>query len=148
MKELYELKETLCKELEEYGRKKEMKAGDLEVVDKLAHTIKNLDKVIENYSDEYSGEYSMARGRGSNANRDSRGRYSSEYSNARGMNRDGYSMRDGYSNERGGYSNERYSNRYSNNGNMVAELRELMEDAPDERTRMEFEKFIRKMESM
>ena len=148
MKELYELKETLCKELEEYGRKKEMKAGDLEVVDKLAHTIKNLDKVIENYSDEYSGEYSMARGRGRNANRDSRGRYSSEYSNARGMNRDGYSIRDGYSNERGGYSNERYSNRYSNNGNMITELRELMEDAPDERTRMEFDKFIRKVENM
>ena len=28
------------------------------------------------------------------------------------------------------------------------ELRDLMEDAPDERTRMEFEKFIRKMEQM
>ena len=147
MNELMELKETLCKELEEYGRKKDMKAGDLDVVDKLAHTIKNLDKVIENYSDEYSGNYSMARGRGSNANRDSRGRYSSEYggnySNA--MGRGGYSMRGGYSNERGGYSNERG---YSNTGNMVAELRELMDDAPDERTRMEFEKFIRKMENM
>jgi hypothetical protein len=31
---------------------------------------------------------------------------------------------------------------------MVMELRELMEDAPDDRTRMEFEKFIRKMEQM
>ena len=141
MNELYELKDTLCKELEEYGRKKDMKAGDLDVVDKLAHTIKNLDKVIENYSDDYSGEYSMARGR--NANRDSRGRYSGEYSNARGMN--GYSMRGNYSNERGGYSRERG---YSNNNNMIMELKELMEDAPDERTRMEFEKFIRKMESM
>jgi len=72
-----------------------------------------------------------------------------DYSNERG----------GYSNERGGYSNERggnysnrseYSNRggYSRNSNMIMELRELMEDAPDERTRMEFEKFIRKMENM
>ena len=135
MNELYELKETLCKELKEYGKKRDMKAGDLDVVDKLAHTIKNLDKVIEKYSDDYSGEYSMARGR--NANRDSRGRYSSEYPMARGMG--GYSMRDGYSNERGGYSR---------NNDMVMELRELMEDAPDERTRMEFDKFIRKMESM
>ncbi len=70
-----------------------------------------------------------------------------------GMSRDGYSMRGDYSNERGGYSNERggnYSNRggYSRNNNMIMELRELMEDAPDERTRMEFDKFIRKMESM
>jgi len=145
MHELYELKETLCKNLEEYGRKKDLKAGDLDVIDKLSHSIKNLDKVIEKYEEE---EYSGARGRGSNARRDSRGRYSS----AMGMmDRDGYSMRDnmmrdGYSNERGG----NYSNRdgYSRNNNMIMELRELMEDAPDERTRMEFDKFIRKMESM
>jgi len=160
MHELYELKETLCKNLEEYGRKKDLKAGDLDVIDKLSHSIKNLDKVIEKYEEE---EYSGARGRGSNARRDSRGRYSS----AMGMmDRDGYSMRGDYSNERGGYSNERggysnerggnysnrseYSNRggYSRNNNMIMELRELMEDAPDERTRMEFDKFIRKMESM
>lgn len=155
MHELYELKETLCKNLEEYGRKKDLKAGDLDVIDKLSHSIKNLDKVIEKYEEE---EYSGARGRGSNARRDSRGRYASEYSNenysnAMGMSRDGYSMRGDYSNERGGYSNERggnYSNRggYSRNSNMIMELRELMEDAPDERTRMEFDKFIRKMESM
>lgn len=160
MHELYELKETLCKNLEEYGRKKDLKAGDLDVINKLSHSIKNLDKVIEKYEEE---EYSGARGRGSNAKRDSMGRYSS----AMGMmDRDGYSMRGDYSNERGGYSNERggysnerggnysnrgeYSNRggYSRNSNMIMELRELMEDAPDERTRMEFEKFIRKMESM
>ncbi len=34
MHELYELKETLCKNLEEYGRKKDLKAGDLDVIDK------------------------------------------------------------------------------------------------------------------
>ena len=65
--------------------------------------------------------YSMARGgrgRGSNARRDSMGRYSNEYN-------DGYSGHD-----------------------MIMELRELMEDAPDERTKSEFEKFIRKMEHM
>ena len=128
MKELLELKDTLCKELEEYGRKGKMNAGDLEVVDKLTHTIKNLDKIIENYDGEYSnrgysmrgdysnrydnGQYSMARGRGSRAKRDSMGRYS------------------------------------SHNDMMIQELRELMEDAPDERTRMEFEQFIKKMEMM
>jgi len=146
MEELYKLKETLCAELEEYAKKGKMSAGDLEIVDKLSHAIKNIDKIIEKYDEsEYSGatgysnrmnyerggrggysnerggysnerDYSMARGRGSNARRDSRGRYSSEY---------GYAGHD-----------------------MVMELRELMEDAPDERTRMEFEKFIRKMEQM
>ena len=140
MEELYKLKETLCTELEEYAKKGKMSAGDLEIVDKLSHAIKNIDKIIEKYDEsEYSGatgysnrmnygrdgysnerggysnEYSMARGRGSNARRDSRGRYSGE----------GYSGHD-----------------------MVMELRDLMEDAPDERTRMEFEKFIRKMEQM
>lgn len=152
MEELYKLKETLCNELEEYSKKTKMSAGDLDVVDKLSHTIKNIDKIIEKYDeDEYSGamgysnrmsyarggnrggnrgysnenysneNYSMARdgrGRGSNARRDSRGRYSSEY---------------------GGYSG---------NESMVMELRELMNDAPDERTRQEFERFIHKMEHM
>ena len=142
MEELMKLKDTLCNELEEYSRKGKMSAGDLEVVDKLTHTIKNLDKIIENY-EEYSGamdysrergysnRYSMARGRGRNARRDSMGRYSSR------------SDMGGYSNERDGYSREGYSGH-----DMVMELRELMEEAPDDRTRMEFEKFIRKMENM
>ena len=43
----------------------------------------------------------------------------------------------------------RYASRgYSRDENMIAELRELMAEAPDEKTRMEFQKFISKMESM
>jgi len=58
MKELYELKEMLCDELKEYGKKGELKnAGTLDVVDKLAHTVKNLDKIIESYEDGQSGYY-------------------------------------------------------------------------------------------
>ena len=120
MKNLHDLKETLCKELEEYGRKDRISAGDLDVVDKLTHTIKNLDKIIEKYDGEYSGnrysnryddgQYSMARGR--RAKRDSMGRYSSR------------------------------------NDMMIQELKDLMEEAPDERTRMEFQQFINKMEMM
>ena len=94
MHELYELKDRLMKELEEYG-KQDLTAGSLEVVDKLSHSIKNICKIIESYDDEegYSmrrsyndgiddmrrrGSYrgSYARGRGSNARRDSMGRYS------------------------------------------------------------------------
>ena len=129
MHELYELKETLCDELKEYGKKPKMNAVDLEVVDRLSHAIKNLDKIIDKYEEEeYSNDYSMARGRGRNARRDSMGRYS----------------RENYSNRRNDY----YRRNYSNDGNMISELRELMEDAPDERTRMEFEKFINKVEMM
>ena len=127
MHEIHELKEMLCKELEEYGKKGELTTGSLDVVDKLAHTIKNLDKIIDKYEEEeYSGRggsygyddgMAYARGRTGNVRRDSMGRYSSE---------------------RG----------YSRDENMVMELRELMQNAPDERTRMEFQKFIQKIEQM
>lgn len=107
MKELYELKEKLCDELKSYG-KKEMSAGSLDVVDKLAHTVKNLDKIIDNY-DEGESHYSRRR--------DSMGRYSRER---------GYSYHD----------------------DMIHELRNLMEDSPNEQTRQEFKRFISKIESM
>ena len=45
MHELYELKEKLCDELKEYGSK-DLSAGTLDVVDKLAHAVKNIDKII------------------------------------------------------------------------------------------------------
>ena len=48
MQELYELKDMLCDELKEYGKKGDLTAGSLDVVDKLSHTIKNLDNVVEN----------------------------------------------------------------------------------------------------
>ena len=70
----------------------------------------------ESYGDSY-GEYSRrysARGRGSNARRDSRGRYA-----------------DG-----GNYSR----------GNMVEAMRDMMDDAPDESTRMEMQRFIDKID--
>ena len=133
MHKLHELKEKLMKELEEYDGKK-LSMGELDTIDKLTHTIKNLCKIIES-SEEYSGNgsyrmsyeggssyddggsyrgrsYSMRRGRGPGARRDSMGRYSSD------------------------------------NQEMVSQLQTLMEDAPDEQTRMEFQKFIQKMEQM
>ena len=46
MEYLYDLKEKLCKELEEYAQKSNMNAGDLEMVHKLTDTIKNVDKIV------------------------------------------------------------------------------------------------------
>ena len=129
MEEIYKLKDMLCDELKEYGEKGEMSTGTLDVVDKLAHTIKNLDKIIESSEEDYSGYYPMYYGenrgnrsynrrsyaRGRNAKRDSMGRYSSE----------GYSRHD-----------------------MVEQLRDLMEDAPDEHTRQEIQRLVNKMEKM
>ena len=118
MHAIYDLKEMLCEELEEYGKKGELTAGSLETVDKLAHAIKNIDKIIECYeNEEYSKDYMPMHDRSYAPRRDSMGRYS---------RRRGYAMDDG----------------------MIAELHELMKNAPDEKTRKEFQKFISKMETM
>lgn len=142
MHALYDLKDRLCAELEEYGKKDELTPGSLEIVDKLAHAIKNLDKIIEKYEEEeysnaggsyrdggsyydggsyrggrsYARRGSYARGRGSNANRDSMGRYSS----------DGYSR----------------------TGDFAERLRMMMNDAPDDRTRQEMQNLVSRMDMM
>ena len=75
MNELHELKEKLCDELKEYAHK-EMSAGSLDVIDKLAHAIKNLDKVVDGHEG-YSGRYNDGRSYNDRSyGRDSRGRYS------------------------------------------------------------------------
>ncbi len=121
MKELYELKEMLCDELKEYGKKGELKsAGTLDVIDKLAHTIKNLDKIIETYDDGASGMY--------------------PYSYDDGMT--GRSMRYPRNNS---YARRRDSmGRYSRDG-LADKLRELMADAPDDHIRMEIKRLADSM---
>lgn len=138
----------ICEELEKLERKADkdgkLSVSEVQYGDMLAHFKKNLLKSEELY-EEMEGGYSnysneggsYARGRGRNARRDSMGRYSRE----RGGNR-------GYSRERG-YSRYSREGNYSMDGEeMVDELRDLMDNAPDERTRMEFEKMIQKMEQM
>ena len=46
MKHWEQLRDTLCRELDEIAKKGELSAGDLETVDKLTHTMKNLDKIM------------------------------------------------------------------------------------------------------
>ena len=127
---IYEVKERLCEELEEYGKKQDLDVGSLEVIDKLSRTIKNLGKIIDKYEEsEYSYDNRMYSD-GINA-----GHYSGRrYSGARRRESMGrYSSRRGYS---------------MDNKEMISELRELMNDAPDDRTRQEFQSFIDKMERM
>ena len=105
MKELYELKDKLMDELKSYG-KKEMSAGSLDVIDKLAHATKNLCKVIESaeeeegYSNRYSRTNSYARGRGKYAKRDAMGRYSSDGNDYEGNSYHDEMMRDEYYDKR------------------------------------------------
>lgn len=146
MHELMELKEKLCEELEKYGEE-ELTAGSLEVVDKLAHAIKNLDKIIEaKEMEEYSmdGGMSMAYARGGNQGGRG-GQTNRSYARANGSYARGDRGRNARRDSIGRYSSD---NGYSGNDEMISELYELMEEAPDEKTRKEFEKFVKKIEMM
>ncbi len=44
-KTLYEIRDMLCSELDEYAEKGELSAGSLETIHKLTDTIKNIDKI-------------------------------------------------------------------------------------------------------
>lgn len=145
----YELKDMLKSELDDIVKKGELSAGSLETIDKLLNSIKNSCKIImyEEYSEDgYSyadGDADMSsyayarngRGRGSQANRDSMGRYSSEggYSNARGGRGRGYSRRSGYSYDEG-------------KDEKVEMLREMMQEASSDEERRALQKIIRRME--
>jgi len=115
MAKMEELREMLCEELDKITKKGELSAGSLDVVDKLTHSIKSIDTIIAMEDAGYSSDdytlrgNSYARGRGSNARRDSMGRYSS----------DNYSMRGGRSGEIG--RNYSYDDEMNN-------LREQLED--------------------
>lgn len=117
----------VCDELDELERKAskdgKLSMAEVQYLDTLAHTKKNLMKAEE------MGEYS---GR-SYDDRRSYGSYGRSY--------------DGRSYARRRDSMGRYSRGYSGD-EMIDELRELMEKAPDEHTKREFKKFIEKIESM
>ena len=137
-----DLKDLLCAELEDYAEKGKksgkMSMGDLESVNKLTDTVKNILKIdmLEGetgYSEggAYMGEgriygtsydgydrgTSYARGRGRYAKRDSMGRYSS-----RGMS---YDM--GYA--RGGRGGNRGYSRDDGKAYMMEQLEDMMDDA-------------------
>lgn len=127
MKELYELKDKLCDELKSYG-KKDLTASTLSTVKDLTKTAYYLGELIENEEEDgYSNDYDRY-------NRNSYGRRESRRESGRNMRRE--SRRNSY------------DDGYSNHGDMVEELREMMGDARDERTRQELQKFINKMEGM
>ena len=138
MHDLHELKEKLLKELEEYGGNAKFSKEDVETIKYMASAIDHICNIAEGEEDGYSGRYPYWMGgayadgnMGGTSNRSYRGSYARGRRNAR---------RD---------SMGRYcGDGYSRDGGMVEELRELMQDAPDERTRQEFQRFIQKIESM
>ena len=124
---IYDLKDMLCEELEEYGGKGKLDIGDLEIVDKLAHAIKNIDKII------MAKEYGYDDGMTSMRMRADGGR-------------DRRYSRDDHSYARRRDSMGRYS-RKADMHELVEDLRDVMDHA-DETMKGEFESFIRKIEKM
>lgn len=110
MNAMYDLRDMLCKELEEISRKGEMSAGDLDAVHKLTDTIKNIDKIerLEDSGYSRSGDWEA----------DLRGTYG-RGSSYRGRKRD---------------SMGRYS-RTDAREHMRSQLEDMMHDADDERAR-------------
>ena len=116
MYDLRDLREMLCKELDEIAAKREMSAGDLDAIQKLTSSIKNTYK-IEMFED---GDYSRDDGysRGGNWAADLRGTYG-RGSSYRGRPRDAMG---------------RYS-RTDAREHMREQLDDMMRDADDDKTR-------------
>lgn len=156
---LEDLKEMLCKELEEIAEKGELSAGMLETVHKLTDSIKNIDKIemLEDggYSEEsrWMGEGRMygtsygneggntyARGRGRNAKRDGMGRYSRDGGYG-GDNGGSYGGGSSYRGGRGGYS------RAEGKEHMIGKLEEMMGMTESEEERKAIRQCIQKLEN-
>ena len=124
MHKLYMLRDTLCEELEEVAKKESISTSDLDTIDKLAHSIKNLDKILMGegsynsygYDRSYDGSYAR-RGRDG----DGDGRYNE------GRSRD--------------YSRENYSR------DMTEKLRRMMDETSSERERDTIMRCISKLEN-
>lgn len=120
MKSMEELKNILCDELDTIVEKGEISVGDLEAVEKLTTSIKNIDKIImaDRYS--YEGEsYGDSYGDGYDRGNNDRGSY-----------RDGRSYGDGYGNRTSSRSRHYVRGHYSyaDEAGMISEKLEKMMD--------------------
>lgn len=138
MEKLHELKEKLWAELDELAEKREMGAGDLEVVHKITDTIKNIDKICmledgDGYSEAVDG---MDYGRGSSYANRGKHYVRGHYSRDGGM--DGYSSR--RRDSRGRYSRD------DGRSEMMEHLEMALESANDQ-DRETIKRFMRQLEN-
>jgi len=132
MDKLYNLKERLLKELEGYADKP-VSASSLDITKKMASAVDHLCNIIKVCEEEggYSSRMYYApdpMGRDVEPGRD--------MSYARGRRNAPRDRMGRYSGEMG----------YSRHGDVADQIRELMEQAPDEQTRRELERIAQKME--
>jgi hypothetical protein len=133
MKDLETLCDVLSEQLSDITRKVKnngMSSGDLDTLEKITHSLASVKKIMAFMEDEeeYSG-------------------YDGGMGSYRGSYRRSYSRNGGsYARKRdrmGRYSGERG---YSRN-DLADKMRELMEDAPDDRTRQEMMRMVEKIEN-
>lgn len=152
MHKLYELKEKLMKELEEYADNGKFSKDDVEAIKYTASAIDHICNIVE----DMDGEYSM--GMGGDSYEGGSYNYGGSYARG-GGNRGGGGGRSnaGGSYARGGRGGRRgganqygsYAGGYSRASEELAmELRELMKDAPDERIRQEIQNLVQRVEQM
>lgn len=152
--DLKKLCETIAGEIKEANKKIEktdgkMTAGDIDFIDKLAHTMKSLKTTIammeaeEDGEEGYSGHYMMPYyGRSYAGNRggsyegmEGRSYRGNSYARGRGARRD--SM--------GRYSREGYSRAA---GDLAEQLYDLMEEAPNEQIKHDMQRLAEKLGQM
>lgn len=126
MHKLYELKEKLMRELEDYSENGKFSKEDVESIKYITSAIDHICNIMEDADGEYSmgmgGDMSYA-GRG--------GRMGRSY--ARGRRRGG-------ANQYGSYADG-----YSMEGDFRAELEEIMHKAPNERIKMKMREIMQDM---
>lgn len=127
MHDLHELKEKLLKELEEYGGNAKFSKEDVETIKYMASAIDHICNISED-EEGYSSHYPYYMG----------GSYDD------GMNRNGSYRGRSYAGRRNARRDS--MGRYSREG-LADKMRDLMDEAPDERTRQEIQRMIEKFEN-
>ena len=127
MHDLQELKEKLLKELEEYGGNAKFSKEDVETIKYMASAIDHICNISED-EEGYSNHYPYYMG----------GSYDD------GMNRNGSYRGRSYAGRRNARRDS--MGRYSRDG-LADKMRDLMDEAPDDRTRQEIQRMIEKLES-
>lgn len=133
MHKLMELKEKLLDELGDYADNEKFSKEDVESIKYIASGIDHICHIIndDSYEGSYEGSYDGSYDYNGSYMRGRRGR---SYARGRTARRD---------------SMGRYSGDYSRaKEDMAAELRGLMEDAPDAQTRQEIEKIVKRLDQM
>ena len=143
MHKLYELKEKLMRELEDYSENGKFSKEDVEAIKYITSAIDHICNIVEDADEEYSmamdggmpydgGSYAEG-GRDGNRGGRSYRSYAGGRSNARGRGRN--ARRDSM----GRYSSDGYSYDFK------MDLEELMRDAPNERVKMKMREIMQEM---